>query len=158
MPAPPTPVLVVPDNQATALRYLLDQALAPSSQAGYRADVAELLAHQLEVLALQLVGGANPDAGGERCHSCQAPVAFVTSQASRRPMILNRPARPLKVGVLVHADDDLVLADQATVDDGGALVRIVTGQTSHHARYPEVPACPAARAWQGRSRREGPPR
>jgi hypothetical protein len=154
----------VGEPRAARMRGLLGKVLAGGPVAE-RLDAASRLVGELaraskqdlgRILAVR-AGPARRLRAGNRCEDCQAPLAFIPSQASGKPMPLNTPDPPLKVTVLVHAQDDLILADQAAIDAGLAVGRVVTAYTSHYAAYPAVAACPAADRWRGRRRAAGGP-
>jgi hypothetical protein len=90
-----------------------------------------------------------------KCQSCQAPVIFVPSAKSGKPMILDaRPTKAVGVGHLIYADGMQTFDPpgiQLCEDVGhGRVAQVVSVFTDHHA------TCPAARSWAGRTRKDPP--
>lgn len=84
------------------------------------------------------------------CRSCRAPVVFVPSAKSGRPMILD--AKPGKAVVVVDLETAQKLQPLVALGPFGTdqLAVYVDAYTDHHA------TCPAAKAWQGRNRTDPP--
>jgi len=73
------------------------------------------------------------------CASCAAPVFFVPSAKSGKPMILD--AKPGK-GIVIRND----VGEHTGPDDAAASAHVVDVYTDHHA------TCPDAAAWKGKHR------
>jgi hypothetical protein len=80
-----------------------------------------------------------------QCHSCGAPVLFVASAKSGRPMILD--ATPQKRIVLIDVETGIPCATLPQPRPSSAVrAHVVDTLVDHHA------TCPAAEQWKGRRR------